>query len=89
SYYEKEILQAMVSVLSLFPYGTYVQLASGSRAIVVDVDPDRARAPYVRVLTDSNGIPIKEQVITATSGNEHGVTGVLSAEEIERVRHVL
>ena len=89
SYYEKEILQAMVLVLSLFPYGTYVQLASGSRAIVVDVDPDRARAPYVRILTDGNGTPTKKQIITATVGNEHAVTGVLSAEEIERIRHVL
>lgn len=84
--YEKEILSAMVSIFGLFPYGTFVQLASGHRAIVIDVHPDKARAPQVRVITDNKAIPIREQAVMETDSEPYAVTGVLTPEEAQRLK---
>jgi HD-GYP domain-containing protein (c-di-GMP phosphodiesterase class II) len=87
--YDKEALQAMVMTFSLFPYGTYVQLASGHRAVVVDISAENARAPQVRVLTDKAGAPVKEQAIVETDTEQYAVTGVLGADEVTRLRNSL
>ncbi len=84
--YDKEILQAMVTTFSMFPYGTYVFLASGHRAVVVDVVSANARTPLVRVLTDSNGVPVREQPVLETNDEQYKITGVLSPEEIHKLR---
>lgn len=85
--YDKEILQAMVGTFSLFPYGTYVQLKSGNRAIVVDITSINPRSPSVRLVTDKDGIVISEQPIVDTANDQYAVTGVLSAEEIKKIKN--
>lgn len=87
--YDKEILQAMVGTFSLFPYGTYVQLKSGNRAIVVDITPTNPRSPSVRLVTDKDGIVISEQPIVDTSNDQYAVTGVLSPEEIQKIKNAV
>lgn len=84
--YDKEILQGMVGTFSLFPYGTYVQLASGNRAIVVDISPTNPRSPSVRLVTDKNGAMISEQPIVDTTNEQYAVTGVLSTDEVKKYR---
>ena len=84
--YDKEVLQGMVATFSMFPYGTYVQLATGHRAVVVDIVSDKARAPLVRVLTDGNGVPVREQPVLETNTDQYQITGVLTPEEIGKLR---
>ena len=85
--YDKEILQAMVSTFSLFPYGTYIRLQSGNRAVVVDITPANPRNPSVRLVTDKDGSVISEQPIVDTSNDQYAVTGVLSPEEIQKIKN--
>ncbi|MFW5826461.1 MAG: HD-GYP domain-containing protein [Alkalispirochaeta sp.] len=87
--YEKDILQGMVAVFSLFPYGTFVQLASGHRAMVIDVVPGKARQPIVRVVTDTKGAVVSEQAVMDTETEQYAVTNVLTAEESKRLKNSL
>lgn len=87
--YDKEVLQGMLGTFSLFPYGTYVQLASGNRAIVVDISPGSPRAPSVRLITDRNGAVISEQPVVDTDNEQYSVTGVLAPEEVAKIRAAL
>ncbi len=84
--YDNAVLQAMIETFSLFPFGTYVQLASGHRAMVVDVIPGKARSPQVRILTDATGKLAKEQPVTDTDSEQYAVTGVLNHEEVARLK---
>ncbi|MFO8042441.1 MAG: HD domain-containing phosphohydrolase [Alkalispirochaeta sp.] len=88
-HYEKDILQGMVATFSLFPYGTFVQLASGHRAMVIDVIPGKARAPLVRVITDNKGAVVSEQAVMETDSEQYAVTNVLTAEESKRLKNSL
>lgn len=87
--YDKEILQAMVGTFSLFPYGTFVQLASGNKAIVVDITPGNPRSPSVRLVTDRDGIVISEQPIVDTTNEQYAVTGVLTVEEATKIKNAM
>lgn len=88
-HYEKDVLQGMVSIFSLFPYGTFVKLASGHRAIVIDVAPGKARAPQVRVLTDAKGTVATDQAVMDTDTETYAVTNVLTADEAARLKSAL
>lgn len=87
--YDNTVLQAMIGTFSLFPYGTYVQLASGHRAIVIDITPGKARAPKVQILTDPKGTVVREQPVTETENEQYTVTGVLSHQEVTRLKNAL
>lgn len=87
--YDKDVLSAMVSMFSLFPYGTFVKLASGHRAMVIDVQPGSPRAPQVRVLTDANGTAVTEQAVMETDAQQYAVTNVLTVEEATRLKNAM
>lgn len=87
--YEKDVLSAMVATFSLFPYGTFVKLASGHRAMVIDVQPSSPRAPHVRVLTDANGTVVSDQAVMDTDGEQYAVTNVLTVEEATRLKNAM
>ncbi len=86
SKYDKEILQAMVGTFSLFPYGTFVRLASGNQAIVVDIVPSKPRSPVVRLITDKQGNIVTEQPVVNTDTSQFAVTGVLTGEDTTRLK---
>ncbi|TVR67395.1 MAG: HD domain-containing protein [Spirochaetaceae bacterium] len=84
--YDDSVLQGMIETFSLFPYGTYVQLASGHRAMVVDIVPGKPRSPQVRILTDAAGKAVREQPVTDTDTEQYKVAGVLNQDEVARLR---
>lgn len=84
--FDPDTLKAVVSAFSLFPYGTFVQLASGHRAQVIDIDPTGPRTPLVRIVTDVHGSVVKEQPVVDTKTETYSVTGVLSPDEVARLR---
>lgn len=86
SRYDETILKALVATMTLFPYGTYVELANGSSAVVADTDSSKPRNPKVRIVTNPSGAIIKDQPIVETEGDDYQIKGVLSAEEIARLR---
>lgn len=84
--YDNDVLAAMVQAFSLFPFGTYVQLASGHRGVVSDVVPGKARAPLVRIVTDAKGQPVSDQPVVDTEKEQYAVSGVLNNDEVKRLR---
>jgi len=68
--YDETILRALVANLSIYPVGTYVELANGARGMVVDNDQNNPRSPKVRVIAGPNGELYAEQQIIDTATNE-------------------
>lgn len=68
--YDETVLKALISNLSIYPIGTYVELANGTRGMVVDTNADNARAPMVRVVAGPQGELYAEQPIVDTSSSE-------------------
>ena len=82
--YDDQVLRAMIVTLSIYPIGTYVQLANGSRGMVVDTDSKNPRAPRVKVISDANGEPFAEHPVVDTGASaEHAVARALSADEFQ------
>ncbi|MFW5812156.1 MAG: HD-GYP domain-containing protein, partial [Alkalispirochaetaceae bacterium] len=87
--YDQATIRGLIMTLSLYPYGTYVQLKNGSTGMVTDIDPDHPRFPTVKLLTDSSGAVVKERPAIATTEEEYQVAGVLGHDEIEAIRSAL
>lgn len=87
--YEEESLRALVATISLYPFGTYVQLSNGHRGIVVDCDPRKPRTPTVRLLTDETGAVITDQPLVATDQERYQIRGVLSTDEATKLKSLL
>ncbi len=68
--YDETVLKALISNLSIYPIGTHVELANGTRGMVVDTNADNARAPMVRVIAGPHGEQYAEQPVVDTSSSE-------------------
>jgi HD-GYP domain-containing protein (c-di-GMP phosphodiesterase class II) len=86
SSYDHSVVQAITNALSLFPYGTIVQLASGHQGEVVDIVPNKPRSPKVRILTDPTGEITDQTPVISTEDEENRITGVLDHEDAKRFR---
>lgn len=80
--YDETVLKALVTNLSIYPIGTYVQLANGTRGMVVDTNAENARAPMVRITAGPHGERYAEQPIVDTSSDqEYRVVRAVPAED--------
>lgn len=68
--YDEQVLKALIANLSIYPIGTHVELANGTRGMVVDTNAENARAPMVRVIAGPNGELYAEQPIVDTSSDQ-------------------
>jgi HD-GYP domain-containing protein (c-di-GMP phosphodiesterase class II) len=85
--YDEQILRALIVTLSIYPIGTYVQLANGTRGMVVDTDSKNPRAPQVRVISGPNGEAFAEHpVVETSSAPEYAVARALSAREFQSTK---
>ncbi len=64
--YDEQVLKALVQNVSIYPIGTYVQLANGQRGMVVDTNMESPRAPRVKVVAGPKGERYAEQVVVDT-----------------------
>jgi HD-GYP domain-containing protein (c-di-GMP phosphodiesterase class II) len=83
--YDETVLRALVANLSIYPIGSYVQLANGYRGIVVEPSEDNPRAPHVRVMMHANGDRYQEQPTVKTTDQEYRVVRALNDEEINEL----
>lgn len=86
--YDETVIRHLVFNLSLYPLGTRVQLANGSRGIVVDTDEQNPRAPRVRVVLAPTGERYVDQPVVETKDGEYVVTAVLDAAEASAIPSV-
>ncbi len=61
-----EMNSALVAVLSFYPPGTYVQLANGETAVVIQRGL-RANAPHVASIINASGMPLSKYIYHDTS----------------------
>lgn len=86
--YDETVLKALIANLSIYPIGTQVQLANGTRGMVVDTNPDNARAPLVRVIAGPKGELYAEQpVVNTAADQEHRVVRALPPEAAQSAAH--
>ena len=79
--YEETVLKALITNLSIYPIGTHVELADGTRGMVVDTNADDPRTPLVRVLSGPQGELYADQRVVDTSASpEHRVVRAHAVE---------
>lgn len=86
--YDETVLRALVLNLSIYPIGSFVQLANGSRGMVVETSDSNPRAPLVRVMASDSGDRYADFPIVQTSEKEYQIVRALSDEEISNLRAV-
>ena len=83
--YDETVLKALIANLSIYPIGTNVQLANGTRGMVVDTNASNVRTPMVRVLAGPSGERYAEQPVVDTgSSHEYRVVRALPNESAEQ-----
>lgn len=87
--YDEKILRALVFTLSIYPIGTYVELVSGSKGVVVRTNPETPKLPIVKLLTNPKGEPFLERPIVQTEEiGDLQVNRPLTAEETKQLREI-
>lgn len=85
--YDEKVLRALVFTLSIYPIGTYVELANGSRGVVVKTNPETPKLPIVKLLTSQNGEPYTDRPVLQTEeSGELSVGRPLSSEEVRQLK---
>lgn len=83
--YDATVIKALLKSLSLFPIGTYVQLADGNLAQVIDVTPEEPRCPQVQIVQPDT-FALGE--VTETKSEKHKIVRVLSRKEIAKIKQL-
>jgi len=82
--YDDLIIKALVLTLSIYPIGSLVMLSNGSRAVVIDTQPDNPRLPLVQILGSVN--PDGSEVKIKTSEDGVRILRALSKAESADIR---
>ena len=87
SHYDEEVMKALLSLLSIYPLGSYVVLENNYTGVVVDTNSEDFRYPTVKLLLDANHNQLQEQPVIQ-SREEEGlkITTVLNNREILEIR---
>ena len=83
--YDENVLKALIFVVSLYPIGTYVQLANGSKGVVMEPNVENPRFPLVKIYIADTGDPLKEPVLVKTDTEATKIVRVLTKEEILQI----
>ncbi|MFQ3619475.1 MAG: HD-GYP domain-containing protein [Spirochaetales bacterium] len=85
THYDENILKALVFVISLYPIGTYVQLANGSKGVVIEPNVENPRYPFVKIYVADTGDLLKEPMVVKTDTEPTKITRALTREEIVKI----
>jgi HD-GYP domain-containing protein (c-di-GMP phosphodiesterase class II) len=83
--YDENVLKALIFCISLYPIGSYVQLANGSKGIVVEPNVENPRFPLVKVYIADTGDILKEPILVKTNAEESKIVKILTKEEIMKI----
>ena len=87
SHYDEEVMKALLSLLSIYPLGSYVVLENSYTGVVVDTNSEDFRYPTVKLLLDANNNQLQEQPVIQTREEEGlKITTVLNNREILEIR---
>ncbi len=83
--YDEHVLRALISNLSIFPLGTYVELTNGYRGMVVESNNDDPRAPIVRLIASAEGHRYTDQPSVRTTEEQYKIVRTLTPEESQEL----
>ncbi|MFP3958701.1 MAG: HD-GYP domain-containing protein [Spirochaetaceae bacterium] len=83
--YDATVLKALVANVSIYPLGTYVELANGYRGMVVDTSSDGPRAPIVRLMRSPDGERYVDQPHVRTIDEGYRIQRSLTEAEIQEL----
>ncbi|WP_455381891.1 HD domain-containing phosphohydrolase [Salinispira pacifica] len=86
SQYDEMVLRALVINLSIYPIGSFVQLANGTRGMVVETVDHNPRTPLVKVMVSAAGERYSEFPVVQTGDREHQISRSLSETEVSEIR---
>ncbi|MFP4372747.1 MAG: HD-GYP domain-containing protein [Spirochaetaceae bacterium] len=84
--YDPTVLKALVANLSIYPLGTFVELANGYQGMVVETSADSARAPIVRLMRSPDGERYVDQPHVRTVDADYRIARSLNGDEIQRLK---
>lgn len=90
SHYDEDVMKALLTLLSIYPLGSYVTLENGYTGIVTETNDKDFRYPTVKILLDKNKNALQDQPVVQTSeGGEMKIVSVLNNTEINQIKEVL
>lgn len=90
SHYDEDVMKALLTLLSIYPLGSYVTLANGYTGIVTETNDADFRYPTVKILLDKNRNALQDQPVVQTSeGGEMRIVSVLNNTEIGNIKNLL
>jgi HD-GYP domain-containing protein (c-di-GMP phosphodiesterase class II) len=90
SHYDEDVMKALLTLLSIYPLGSYVTLANGYTGIVTETNDADFRYPTVKILLDKNRNALQDQPVVQTSeGGEMRIVSVLNNTEIGNIKELL
>lgn len=84
--YDEQLVRILVANLSIYPIGTYVQLANGAKGMVIQPNETNPKEPMVRLLVTPNGERYNESPLVKTDTQELRVARALSVTQAQELR---
>jgi HD-GYP domain-containing protein (c-di-GMP phosphodiesterase class II) len=84
-HYDETILKALVYCISIFPLGSYVILADGTKGMVVEPNIENPRAPIVKILIAQGGERLKDPILVKSEEKDRKIIRPLTQDEIRAI----
>lgn len=84
--YDEQLVRILVANLSVFPIGTYVQLANGARGMVIQANESNPKEPLVRLLVNPAGERYGESPLVKTDVPECRIIKALTIPQVKELR---
>ncbi|KGE73642.1 HD-GYP domain-containing protein [Spirochaeta lutea] len=79
--YDELVLRALIQNLSIYPLGTFVEINGGAKGMVVQTNPERPKAPVVKLLISGSNEVFAEMPLVDTAKEGAGIVRSLNVEE--------
>ena len=84
--YDELVLRALIQTVSLYPMGTFVELANGGKGMVVQVNSENPKAPFVKLYKSPADELYAEQPVVDSSREGVTIRRSLTVEESLRLK---
>jgi HD-GYP domain-containing protein (c-di-GMP phosphodiesterase class II) len=84
--YDDTLVKVLVANLSIYPIGTWVQLANGARGMVIQTNDTDPKKPLVRLFVSPNGEKFNESPMVKTDTPELLIARALTVQQVSELR---
>ncbi len=84
--YDEQLVRVLVANLSIYPLGTYVQLANGAKGMVIQTNEADPKKPLVRLIISPSGERYKESPLVKTDTQELLIARALTVQQVAELR---